>query len=1045
MAIGTIRQLCSANAVVTSESLVEQVAQVEDLAKGKIDGREFFRRNHFTAGLELLVRRGFERLAGKSEDGAFYLTQAMGGGKTHSLIAFGLLAADSALRREIVPKISSGNDFGAAKVVIFNGHQNPETLLWGYIADQLGRSDVMAPFWRNGAKTPGVNEWVQILGNEPVLLLLDELPSYLQMAQGEKVGNSTLGDLTIGALERLFNALPQCPKACVVVTNLKDDVYLEGSGQLRTLIESLTKHYDRNAQAITPVQQNTGEVFAIVRKRLFDGLPNAERIDEIAQAYVAALQKAKRVDTIPTTPETFIERIRETYPFHPSIRDIVARFAENRGYQKTRALIRLMRLAVRGALNSNGNVFLVGLQHLDFNDQATIEEIRKINPAYGNAISRDISDRGNALAEKIDAADGNATATAVAKQLLMSSLSAAESPLRGLTDGELIETLVDPLLEVSEIKTALSRLQGQAWYLFQGIDQRVFFGQTANVTAEITEISANIAEEQVDQTLREKLREVFKPRSGLLYSEKMAILPALDEIQLDDDRPTLIILERPADRLPQDFVDWWDKQDLRNRVLVLTADPNAVTTLRHSARRMRAIGKVEERIKAQHGQGSPQMAELDGVRDREAANFTSALRETFKTIVFPVSKTLRRVDDFRMEFDRNDYSGEQQIIDTLTKRGKFIPSDQFDAQFENIRLEAEDLLFDADAVQASSLRRNAAVRSGWFWLPKAGLDHLIRTACQRGFWREKEGLVAKKWERVTRVSARQDDFAQDPIATGRFQLNVTPEDADIVYVSESGPPDPAKATKLDGRVYETAAPAVWFVAIDSKGVAKTGEPFEWRAPLRVKPDVRRVSGGYRVALLAIPRAATIRATFDDTDPRQGPEVPHAEIDVPAKAKKLRVIAELAGRFSEEQSAPLATGMDDAGGWNSGAQKAQLKPDAPVTMTSRFEPKDTAAAFSALERLAKMPDAKVLGGAVDLNGTRSENDFLTLRLGRDVPVPAAALDQRVKELLALLAADAPTVKLRLDGIAFPSGRDLMAFCDAAGEDFDRVAWKQDGTP
>jgi predicted AAA+ superfamily ATPase len=488
MAIGTIKQLCSANAVVTGDSLVEQVAQVEDLAKGKIDGREFFRRNHFTSGLELLVRRGFERLAGKSEDGAFYLTQAMGGGKTHSLIAFGLLAADPALRREIVPRITSGNDFGAAKVVIFNGHQNPETLLWGHIADQLGRPEVMAPFWRNGAKTPGVNEWVQVLGDGPILLLLDELPSYLQMAQGENVGNSTLGELTIGALERLLNALPQKPQACVVVTNLKDDVYLEGAGQLRTLIETLTKQYDKNAQAITPVQQNTGEVFAIVRKRLFDGLPNADRIDEIAQAYVAALQKAKRVDTIPTTPETFIERIRETYPFHPSIRDIVARFAENRGYQKTRALIRLMRLAVRGALNGNGNVFLVGLQHLDFNDQATLEEIRKINPAYGNAISRDISDRGNALAEKIDAADGNATATAVAKQLLMSSLSAAESPLRGLTDGELIETLVDPLLEVSEIKAALNRLEGQAWYLFQVVDQRVFFGQTANVTAEITEI-----------------------------------------------------------------------------------------------------------------------------------------------------------------------------------------------------------------------------------------------------------------------------------------------------------------------------------------------------------------------------------------------------------------------------------------------------------------------------------------------------------------------------------------------------------------------------
>jgi hypothetical protein len=122
--------------------------------------------------------------------------------------------------------------------VIFNGHQNPETLLWGYIAEKLGRGDIMAPFWRTGAKTPGIDEWVAVLGDKPLLILLDELPSYLQMAQGQPVGATTLGDLTIGALERLFNALPRCPRACVAVTNLKDDVYLDGSGQLRTLIEN---------------------------------------------------------------------------------------------------------------------------------------------------------------------------------------------------------------------------------------------------------------------------------------------------------------------------------------------------------------------------------------------------------------------------------------------------------------------------------------------------------------------------------------------------------------------------------------------------------------------------------------------------------------------------------------------------------------------------------------------------------------------------------------------------------------------------------------
>ncbi|MER9758003.1 DUF499 domain-containing protein [Mesorhizobium sp. M0166] len=1041
MPIATVKQLCIPNAIVRSDSLVEQVAQLEDFASGKIDGREFFGRNHFTAGLDLLVKRGFERLAGKTDDGAFYLTQAMGGGKTHSLIAFGLLASDPELRREVIPRIASGSEFGAAKVVIFNGHQNPDSLLWGYVADKLGRGDVMAPFWQKGARSPGVDEWVAVIGDEPVLILLDELPSYLQMAQGEPVGNTTLGDLTIGALERLFNALPRCPRACVVVTNLKDDVYLDGSGQLRTLIESLTKHYDRNAQAITPVQQNTGEVFAIVRKRLFDGLPSADRIDEVAQAYVDALQKAKRVDTIATTPETFIERIRETYPFHPSIRDIVARFSENRGYQKTRALIRLLRLAVRGALNANDNAFLIGLQHLDFNDQGTLEEIRKINPAYSNAISRDVADRGNALAEKIAAADGVPTASAVAKVLLMSSLSAAESPLRGLTDGELIETLVDPLLEVSEIKAALGRIQGQAWYLFQGVDQRVFFGQTANVTAEITEIASNIAEEQVDQTLRRKLQEVFKPRTGALYSDRMAILPALDEIQLDDDRPTLVILERAADKLPQDFVDWWNRLDLQNRVLVLTADPNAVSTLRTSARRTRAIDKVEERIKAQHGASSSQMQELQGVKEREAAGFTSALRETFKTIMFPTGKALRKIDDFRMEFDRNDYSGEQQIVDTLAKRGKFISSDKFDAEFETLRLDAEEILFDADAVQRSSLKRNAAVRSGWFWLPRGGFEQLVKTAVQRGFWREREGLIARKWERQTKVSARLDDFGPNPLETGRFLINVTPEDADTIYVSENGPPDPSTAPKLNGRVHETAAAAAWFIAVDSKAVAKTGDVFEWRAPIRVKPDVKRVSGGHHVTFIVSPRSAVIRATFDGSDPKVGP-ILGPDIEAPAGATRLRAVAEISGQFSEEETAPLQGGMSDSASGSYNQVKPVLKPDAPATMTSRFEPKDTATAFSSLDRLAKTPDTQILGGSIEVNGSRSEADFLTLRLGRDVAVPAVDLDALVKTLVAKLNASTPTVKLRLDGVAFPSGRELTAFCDAAGEDFDRVTWTQE---
>src|SRR5580658_4632861 len=70
MVVATVKQLCTPSSLVTNDSLTEQVAQIEDFAAGRIVGAEFFRRNYFTDGLRRLVELGFQRLAGKAEDGA---------------------------------------------------------------------------------------------------------------------------------------------------------------------------------------------------------------------------------------------------------------------------------------------------------------------------------------------------------------------------------------------------------------------------------------------------------------------------------------------------------------------------------------------------------------------------------------------------------------------------------------------------------------------------------------------------------------------------------------------------------------------------------------------------------------------------------------------------------------------------------------------------------------------------------------------------------------------------------------------------------------
>jgi len=215
-------------------------------------------------------------------------------------------------------------------------------------------------------------------------------------------------------------------------------------------------------------------------------------------------------------------------------------------------------------------------------------------------------------------------------------------------------------------------------------------------------------------------------------------------------------------------------------------------------------------------------------------------------------------------------------------------------------------------------------------MPRGGLDSLLRESIRRGYWREKEGLIAKKWERVTKVTARLDDFAPDPMVSGRFQVNVTPEDADTIFVSEAGPPDQQTATKLDGRIYETAAPAAWFLAVDSTGAASTGDVCEWRAPLRIKLDAKRNASSWRLSLQGLPRAANIRISFDGTDPRNAPPVSPGEIDAPNGATQVRALVELEGKFSFEETARLAPAGFE---FDPNAQTTPVKPDSPATMTS----------------------------------------------------------------------------------------------------------------
>ena len=118
----TVKDACELHPMALEYAMSEQIENLSDvIQRTEKEAGEFFEKNHITRGMELLLSQGLKRLAGRDDQAVFELKQAMGGGKTHSMIALGLLARDPELRQSVVPQIAADAPFDRADVVAVNG------------------------------------------------------------------------------------------------------------------------------------------------------------------------------------------------------------------------------------------------------------------------------------------------------------------------------------------------------------------------------------------------------------------------------------------------------------------------------------------------------------------------------------------------------------------------------------------------------------------------------------------------------------------------------------------------------------------------------------------------------------------------------------------------------------------------------------------------------------------------------------------------------------------------------------------------------------
>lgn len=217
----TVRDACELQPNALSVKLSDQVEQLDGLIAGEGDGAAFFEKTFITQGMQDLISEGTARLAGKSTQAVFHLKQAMGGGKTHLLVGFGLLAKHPGLRRTYCAGMTGASDFSRADIAAFNGRSTPDHFFWGEIAEQLGRGEQFARFWTGGPRAPDEKDWLQLFeGDKPVLILPDEMPPYFHILATQSVGNGTVADIAVRAFANLLTAAGKKKNVCVVVSDL---------------------------------------------------------------------------------------------------------------------------------------------------------------------------------------------------------------------------------------------------------------------------------------------------------------------------------------------------------------------------------------------------------------------------------------------------------------------------------------------------------------------------------------------------------------------------------------------------------------------------------------------------------------------------------------------------------------------------------------------------------------------------------------------------------------------------------------------------------
>lgn len=674
------------------------------------DPKQFFANTYPTAGLRELLTQVIGRLSGRPGSSAvFRLDTSFGGGKTHGLIGLVHAARDGASIDNISEFIGDVVLPSGVRVAAFdgeasdpsNGHAMGDGIRaftpWGEIAYQLAGRDGYELVRRSDEmrKSPGADTIAELLGDQPALIVLDELGEYLR-----KCPDAFGRDQLAAFLKALYSAVEGNRQAAVVFTlavrpdGRATDAFARENEEIARIVSELESVAGRKAAILNPTSDE--ETAAVLRRRLF------EKVDvpsDTIEAFVSLWsQNASRID-VGHQGANARAALEASYPFHPDLLEtLTGKTATLADFQRVRGMLRILAKTIANVWDTRPqDAGLIHTHHVDLGDEAIRREFTtRLNQSqYDSAILNDIDGTTGrpALAKSIDADQfvGLLPYASYIGRTIFVHTMAFNNDLRGVTPAHLRYSMLSPEADLSFIASAEAAfIQGSA-YLDDRPGAPLRFNAEANLTQIIAREQRGIEADVLRTELDSRIRDVFINSSGSF--ETIAFPAGAFDIPDDvgDGKPRLAIIHHQAlmiganlEEVPELISTIYQRKgqdaaglrQLRNNLVFLVADerhaPNMTTAVSKSLalrelRRPERLGELAEH----------QQTQVIELARRSEADIAIAIQQCYRHLFYP-SRTALGGGTITLDVATIDQtsasekpgSGQMQIVRQLASIGK---------------------------------------------------------------------------------------------------------------------------------------------------------------------------------------------------------------------------------------------------------------------------------------------------------------------------------------------------------------------------------------